>query len=335
MPEHKSAPLALPLLNRGMRRAAEEARLWLGATIPNPPVGAVALDEKGEILAAAAHRRAGTAHAEAALLTLCAERDLIGLIHTLCVTLEPCNHHGRTPPCSEAIIAAGIKHVAIGAHDPNPDVKGGGMQRLRDEGIHVTENVEDARCEQLIHVFAFHARTGRPFVTVKRAFDANGSMVPPVGQKTFTSPDSLRLAHRLRKKADAIVTGSGTILADLPLFTVRHVNDFPDKRRVLAILDGRGRVPPAYLDAAKGRGLDAEVFSDLDSALLTLNERGIRDILVESGPILSGFVLDSGLWAMRVDIHAGAPERLEIELNPSAKMALHLDAGGIDSILPT
>ena len=317
-----------------MLRACDEARLWLGATSPNPPVGAAGLDAEGNIIAVAAHRRAGTDHAEAALLKLCHEQNLMPRLHTMCVTLEPCNHFGRTPPCAGAIIEAGVRRVVVGTRDPNPHVTGGGCDRLRQAGIEVIEGVEEESCRRLIHAFAFHARAGRPFVTVERAFDALGSMIPPAGQKTFTSKESLILAHRLRKKADAIVTGSGTVLADNPLFTVRHVADYPDKRRILAILDRRGRVSPRYIEQAKQRGLDVIIYQSLDSCFLDLKKRGVLDILVESGPVLSQSILDSSHWAMRVDIHKNDPDKIEVSFNKNIGILFDISGLGIESLLP-
>ncbi len=306
----------------------------MGATSPNPPVGAVALDEKGEILAVAAHRRAGTDHAEAALLKLCREQGLLPRLHTLCVTLEPCNHFGRTHPCTEAIIAAGVRRVIIGVRDPNPQVTGGGSERLRHAGIEVIEGVEAEACRRLIHAFAFHARTGRPFVTVKRAFDAAGSMIPPVGKKTFTAQSSLILAHRLRKKADAIVTGSGTILVDNPLFNVRHVEDYPDKRRILGILDRRGRVSQGYIDEAARRGVDVVIYQNLDSCFFDLESRGIRDVLVESGPLLSQSVLSSSHWTMGVDVVHEEADKIDLTFNRDQETTLDINGLEIDALLP-
>ena len=322
------------LLSDAMRRACDEARLYIGATSPNPPVGALALDAQGRILAAAAHRRAGTAHAEAALLKLCRETGLTGKIDTLCVTLEPCNHVGRTPPCTEAILAAKIRRVVVGTRDPNPHVAGGGCDRLRQAGVEVIDGVESERCRRLIHAFALHARTGRPFVTVKRAFDPDGSMIPPQGQTTFTSKESLILAHRLRKKADAILTGSGTILADTPAFTVRHVPDHPDKRRVLAILDRRRRVPPSYIDAATANGFTVEIHDDLTQCLESLGRRNIQDVLVEAGPQISQAVLDSPFWTLRLDIHQGTPDTTESAFNPTASLDFAPTSGELESLLP-
>jgi diaminohydroxyphosphoribosylaminopyrimidine deaminase/5-amino-6-(5-phosphoribosylamino)uracil reductase len=317
-----------------MQRACHEARLWMGATSPNPPVGAVALDEQGNILAAASHHRVGEDHAEAALLKLCHDQNLMPRVHTIVVTLEPCNHAGRTPPCCEALIEAGIRRVVVGTRDPNPDVKGGGCERLRQAGIEVIEDIENEACRRLIHAFAFFVMTKKPFVTVKRAFDERGSMIPSAGEKTFTSQESLILAHRLRKKADAIVTGSGTILADNPLFTVRHVQDHEDKRRILAILDRRGRVSRKYIDQATLRGLDAIVYKDIDSCFSDFSKCKIQDVLVESGPLLSQSMLDSPHWTMRVDIYKGKPDKIDVSFNRMEKIPFDINNIDINSLLP-
>lgn len=298
-----------------MRRACAEGRKYLGATSPNPSVGAVALNAQGEIIGANAHKRAGTLHAEAGLIADFRARNMLGDIHTLCVTLEPCNHQGRTPPCTEAVIAAGIRRVVIGTRDPNPHVKGGGAERLRTAGIDVTEHIEEEECKQLIHAFAWHTQTGKPWITIKRAFTKEGSMIPPPGKTTFTSRESLKLVHRMRKESDAIITGSGTVLADNPAFTVRHVPDYVNKQRFLAILDRRGRVPESYLAASRGRGFDTGRYNDLCGVFRNFAERGARDVMVEAGPTLSQAVLDSGWWNILVDIHQGAPDRIEVKFN--------------------
>lgn len=329
MPEFSDA-----VLTDAMRHAAAEARKWMGATSPNPPVGAVALAADGSILAVAAHQRAGGSHAEAALLTLCREQNLLPKIAMVCVTLEPCNHHGRTPPCTEALINANIKHVTIGARDPNPKVIGGGLARLQQAGIEVICGVNEAECQQLMHAFLYQAQTGKPWITIKRAFDRKGSMIPAAGQKTFTSEKSLVLAHCLRKKADAIITGSGTILADHPLFNVRHVPDYPAKRRWLAILDRRGRVPEAYLAEARQRGLDPFVYQDIKQAIADLAARGAQDILVEAGPALSAAMLDSGLWTMSVTIRQGDTDLVDVDFNPREQLPFASKDFRWEAILP-
>jgi diaminohydroxyphosphoribosylaminopyrimidine deaminase/5-amino-6-(5-phosphoribosylamino)uracil reductase len=323
------------VLAAAMRRACLEARRWLGSTAPNPPVGAAALNHEGKVLAAMAHRKAGQPHAEALLLRHCREQGLLPKVAAICVTLEPCNHHGRTPPCTEAILAAGIRQVAVGVRDPNPDVKGGGITALEQAGVRVTLGVAEAECRQLLHAFAFSVVNGRPWVTVKRAFTTGGSMIPPPGRKTFTSGASLTLAHRLRKRADAILTGSGTILADNPEFTVRRMDDYPDKRRWLAILDRRRRVPQAYVDRASQRGLDGLIYDSVAEALAGLQGKGVRDVLVEAGPGVSDAVLASGLWCLAVDIHQGLHEdRIICSFNPGAPIPFAADGFDIEDILP-
>ncbi|HEU0118264.1 MAG TPA: bifunctional diaminohydroxyphosphoribosylaminopyrimidine deaminase/5-amino-6-(5-phosphoribosylamino)uracil reductase RibD, partial [Alphaproteobacteria bacterium] len=299
-----------------MSLAAAEARKYLGATSPNPPVGAAAIDDQGNILAVAAHKKAGGDHAEATLIKMCRDQNLLQRVHTLYVTLEPCNHHGRTPPCSDAIIEADIKRVVIGTVDPNPKVTGGGADRLIKAGVEVSFT-DDDESRQLIHAFAYNVTTGRPWVTVKRAFNSKGSMIPPAGQKTFTSPSALTLAHQLRKKSDAILTGSGTVLEDNPLFTVRHVQDYPGKRRWLGILDRRKRVPQSYIDAARDRGLDAIIYGDIREALEDLKHKGAQDILVEGGPKTSEAVLDYPFWTMSVTIQTAGTESVDVQFNPN------------------
>ncbi len=322
-----------------MRQACAEARRWLGATAPNPPVGAAALDEGGNVLAIAAHRRAGEPHAEVLALDVCRSRGLLDRVRSLVVTLEPCNHHGRTPPCTQAILEAGIRSVYVGTRDPNPRVAGGGIERLRAAGVEATVGLAEEECRQLIHAFAYSVTQGRPWVTVKRAFAREGSMIPPAGQATFTAESSLLLAHRLRKKSDAILTGSGTILADNPQFTVRRLADHPGKRRWLAILDRRRRVPEEYLAAAKERGLDPLVYDDLDAALVDLHRRSAQDVLVEAGPSLSDSVLARVDWCLAVDIHQDGEARgidlVDWRFNPAARIPFDIDSFDPEAILPT
>ncbi len=330
-------PDALPdsFLTEAMRQACQTARAWMGATSPNPPVGAAALDAKGRVLALAAHRRAGEDHAERALLKICRDQGVIERISTVCVTLEPCNHQGKTPPCCDALIEAKIRRVAVGCRDPNLDVKGGGVERLRAAGIEVVEGIETEACRRLIHAFAFYALEKKPFVTVKRAFDERGSMIPQKGQKTFTSHESLVLAHRLRKKADALVTGSGTVLADTPLFTVRHVKDHDGKRRILAILDPEGRVPESYIKEATKNGFDVTLYKDIDDCFSDIARRGAQDVLVEAGPTLSGAILKSPHWTMGVDIYKGSgKDDVRLSFNEAAKIPFNIGGIALEDLLP-
>lgn len=298
-----------------MELALAKAKLFLGATAPNPPVGAAGIDLDGNILAVHAHEKAGEAHAEVNVIRAFAASDILNELDTLVVTLEPCNHHGRTGPCTEAILAAGVKRVVFGTRDPNPKVAGGGAEKLRANGVEVIEGVLATECEELIRGFANVARTGLPWVTVKRALRHDGSMLPPAGRKTFTSPAGLRYAHELRRRADAIVTGSGTVLADNPLFNVRHVEDHAGKRRKLVVLDRRGRVTEEWKLAAEARGFDIIQSADFRTALAELGRAGVLEVLVEAGPELSSAILESGLWNELVDIFEGEPLRVRRNLN--------------------
>lgn len=308
-----AAPLS-PSELLALTQALEMARDHRGATSPNPPVGAAALDQAGAILSVLPHEGAGLPHAEARVLSDCGRRGFSDRIHTLIVTLEPCNHQGRTPPCTEAILRSGARRVVFATHDPNPRVTGQGAERLRQAGIEVLgpESLKSlgpatpliAQARELIQAFSHWARTGMPWVTVKTAHAPDGSMIPPVGHKTFTSPPSLQLSHRLRRQADAILTGSGTVLADWPLFTVRHLPDHAASlRRRLLVLDRRRRVPDRYFEERQAQGLDARRHEGgFEEALRELGALGSLEVLVEAGPGLSDHVLRNGLWNSHVQI---------------------------------
>lgn len=312
------------------RAALEAAEAHVGATAPNPPVGCVALDGAGEVLACEAHRKAGTAHAEAATIEACRQAGVTQRIHTLIVTLEPCNHTGRTPPCTDAILGTPAKVIWIGARDPNPSVAGGGTARLAEAGVEVNFwdglDHQDAlglkrRADRLIAPFATWSTLGRPWLTLKQAIAANGSMIAPGGRGTFTSQSSLVLAHRLRRRADAIITGSGCILADDPAFTVRLVTDHSGKRRRLAILDRRRRTPAAYIEAAGARGFDVVVHDELPALISELAKAGVVEALVEAGPTLLEAFLQQELWdelvVIRQSPFSGGQDTVELRTRSS------------------
>tara|TARA_R110002020_G_scaffold10801_2_gene41000 strand:- start:2461 stop:3510 length:1050 start_codon:yes stop_codon:yes gene_type:complete len=300
---------------RAFAHALDLARAHEGATAPNPPVGCVLLDAQGQELATGAHRRAGQLHAEAEAIAQAHALGLDETIDTVVVTLEPCNHHGRTPPCAEAILDTGARQVWIACRDPNPKVVGGGAERLRAAGlkvnflsdlVHSSASSLLAEAERLIAPFAKRVQTGLPFVTIKQAISASGSMVPAIGTRTFTSTASLELAHRLRRRADAILTGSGTVLADDPLFTVRLVPDHPNKQRVLVLLDRRRRISEAYLLAARQRGFAVHLADDVHQALDVIGAASGMEVLVEAGPTLTTYMLAAGLWDEHVLIEQAA-----------------------------
>lgn len=308
---------------RGFDHAYAIARQFYGATTPNPPVGCVVLDADGHVIGAGAHERAGRAHAEVNAIEAARAAGRFGDIHTLIVTLEPCNHFGRTPPCSLAILETPARDIWIGQRDSNPHVAGSGAQRLAAAGRNVRfldglNHPEAGRLlEQtsaLVAPFEKLHTTGLPFIVVKQAFDRHHSMIPPRGAKTFTSPASLKLAHLVRKRSDAIITGSGTVLADQPAFTVRHVPDFAGKQRTLVILDRRGRVDADYATRAEAAGFDVWRRTDLDDALAELGQTGHAQVLVEAGPVLSSAVLAGAKWDLhlRVDHAPPAPDRVTV-----------------------
>jgi diaminohydroxyphosphoribosylaminopyrimidine deaminase/5-amino-6-(5-phosphoribosylamino)uracil reductase len=320
-------------------QAIDLAEQYRGATAPNPCVGAVALNSMGEIISMKAHQKAGTPHAEALVIQDLRERGVLAEAKTLLVTLEPCNHFGRMPPCSEGVIKAhqetgAFKKLIYACKDFNPQVSGQGAERLRNAGIDVYCLEEEApdslvvkRAQNLIAPFLHWAKTKRPWVTVKTAVRStvasnadhpHSAMIPPQGQKTFTSPESLKLAHELRRRADALLTGSGTILADNPLFTVRLVPDHPEglkKSRWLVVLDRRGRVPAEWIAQAQANGFQVKICRNFEESLDFLGAQGCLEVLVEAGPTLSEMVLKTRMWNEHVRItHLGAnqPDRVEI-----------------------
>lgn len=308
-----------------MREAVAAARRFEGATAPNPPVGCVLLDRMGNVLASRAHQGAGTPHAEALAIAEARSNGTLPRLHTVVVTLEPCNHHGQTPPCTQAILATPARRVVFGLPDPNPGVAGGGARRLREAGVTVEAFAGDAaQLRRLLAPFTKRVTAGLPFVTVKQAINREGTMFPPAGRSTFTSQGSLLIAHALRRRADAIITGSGTVLADEPRFTVRHLPDHVGKRRRLFIFDRRGRVPSAYLEAAAQRGLDAAIATDLEAALREAAASGCNEVLVESGPQLTAHVLQSSCWDEHVRItQAEGEDRVEVLCRGGADVLRH------------
>jgi diaminohydroxyphosphoribosylaminopyrimidine deaminase/5-amino-6-(5-phosphoribosylamino)uracil reductase len=315
-------PIELPdPIRAAFAQALEEAKRFYGATAPNPPVGAAALDVNGKIIAVAAHQKAGREHAEAMLLRLLEMQGRADQAHTLVVTLEPCNHFGKTPPCTQAILRfPSIRTVWIGQLDPNPKVAGGGARALRSQGLSVlSPSPSDpifSSCAELLRPFSHWCTQGAPYITLKtahrlsnaqarsQAFEGRfqllndlaflkATLLPQPGQKTFTSQESLTQVHALRRSSDAILTGVGTVLADAPLFTVRLVQDIPEKKRTLLVMDRNQRTPQAWIDRAEALGFQVQLIknaADLDLAFLELGKKGAHELLVEAGPLVSHFV---------------------------------------------
>jgi diaminohydroxyphosphoribosylaminopyrimidine deaminase/5-amino-6-(5-phosphoribosylamino)uracil reductase len=304
-----------------LSRAIDLAANGTGRVHPNPVVGAVIVRD-GEVLAEGWHSEFGGLHAERAAIEAAAGADLTGA--TLYVSLEPCCHQGKQPPCTDAIIEAGIARVVVASDDPSEKASGRGLGILRDEGIEV-----DVAGGELAHrarltnqAFRKHARTGRPWVLFKSAMTLDGKVATPTGDSKWISGDSSReLAHHWRATVDAVAVGIGTALADDPQLTARVEGVHRQPRRV--VFDSTARLPldsklvaqapevplTVIVTRAASRtdvenletaGADIIVAtgenepSRVRSALIALGDAGITSILLEGGPHLAGGFLDAG-----------------------------------------
>jgi diaminohydroxyphosphoribosylaminopyrimidine deaminase/5-amino-6-(5-phosphoribosylamino)uracil reductase len=305
--------------DEAVARAVELARPYVGRTGPNPSVGAVVV-KNGRIIGSGWHRGAGYPHAEKVAIDE-AGADAGGA--DLYVTLEPCNFAGRTPPCTKAIISAGIKRIVAGTLDPNPKVAGKGVKELRDAGIEVTVGALQDECRRLVEGYAKYITTGLPWITVKYAMTLDGKIATKTGDSFWITGEAARVhAHELRWEHSAILVGAGTVKCDDPQLTVRLEGkdfsagpirivvssncDLPPNAKVFS-------TPPATWvvttekaaedkrDALRNAG--AEVVDvarkderiDLRGMLRALGERGVTSVLVEGGSEISGGFLDAGL----------------------------------------
>jgi diaminohydroxyphosphoribosylaminopyrimidine deaminase/5-amino-6-(5-phosphoribosylamino)uracil reductase len=226
---------------RWMRRALEHARRGLGRTTPNPIVGACVVTDEGVVLGDGAHERAGEPHAEVRALFEAGSRARGA---TMYCTLEPCAHTGRTGPCTDQILAAGVRRVVAAMQDPNPLVQGRGFAQLSAHGIVVDVGTEREAAARLNQPFLTSIAEGRPFVVLKAAASIDGRIAAAPGHRTpLTSTQALRHAHGMRAQVDAIAVGSGTVLVDDPLLTVREV--YRERPLTRVVFDRRLRVPPA------------------------------------------------------------------------------------------
>jgi diaminohydroxyphosphoribosylaminopyrimidine deaminase/5-amino-6-(5-phosphoribosylamino)uracil reductase len=303
-----------------MRLALAEAQKALPS--PNPPVGAVVVSKDGRVVGESFHARAGEEHAEPLALGQAGDAARGG---TLYVTLEPCNHQGRTPPCVDAILAAGIRRVVIGCLDPNPAVTGGGAQRLTDAGIDVEVGVGQAEARGLIAPWTKFITTGMPYVSLKLALSLDGRIATRTGaSKWVTGPEARAKVQELRTRHDAVAVGIGTALSDDPRLTVRDVEVLPIRRTLVRVVfDSHLRLPlssrlaqtaretPTWVltggdapedaeQALTDAGVavlrvpnSAEGRVDVGAALRLLAEQGIVSILVEGGAELAGSLLAS------------------------------------------
>ncbi|MCA9079226.1 MAG: bifunctional diaminohydroxyphosphoribosylaminopyrimidine deaminase/5-amino-6-(5-phosphoribosylamino)uracil reductase RibD [Planctomycetaceae bacterium] len=307
-----------------MQQALELAARGIGLVEPNPPVGAVVLSAAGDLCGTGWHQQFGGPHAEVHALRNAGDDAHGG---TLYVTLEPCSHHGQTPPCADAVIAAGIRQVFVGCLDPNPAVAGRGIARLREAGIDVRVGIMQSEAEALIAPFRTLMLEHRPWVHAKWAMSLDGRIATHTGYSQWISgSESRAVVHALRGRMDAILVGSGTVLADDPLLTARP----PGPRTPLrVVLDARGRLPStsqlvqtahqspvavftsiassvAWRDELVSRGVEVLVVPAADSAaaagpieitavLAELGKRRCTHLLVEGGQQVLGSFHDAGL----------------------------------------
>ena len=280
--------------NLWMRRALALAALAEGRTSPNPLVGALVLNREGRLVGEGFHARSGEPHAEVGAL---AQAGTAAAGGTLIVTLEPCCHHGRTPPCSRAVLQAGVARVVVALEDPDPRVAGGGIAQLRQAGVEVITGVLRQEAAEQNRAFLHRVRTGRPWGVLKWAMGLDGRTALPNGTSQWISgADSRRWVHQLRAGCDAVIVGGGTVRADDPLLT------------------SRGRRDPEPLRVVLSRGLDLPAEAQLwDTASAAT--------LVAHGPEAAGKQAPNG------------PERLELEQCEPLPLMQHLAARGCNQVL--
>jgi diaminohydroxyphosphoribosylaminopyrimidine deaminase/5-amino-6-(5-phosphoribosylamino)uracil reductase len=315
-------------------------------TAPNPWVGC-ALVRDGEIVGVGATEAPGRAHAEIGALARAGERARGA---TAYVTLEPCSHRGRTPPCVDALIAAGVTSVVAALEDPDPHVAGAGFARLRAAGVDVTVGVGGPRAARALAPYLHHRRTGRPFVIAKVASSVDGRVAAADGTSRWLTGNLARAdAHELRADSQAIMVGAGTAIADRPHLTVRDVAPAPEQPPTRVLLDAHGRVPaagplfdtrvaptlvvtthnadPGMVDAWRAAGAKVEpvaaaidgVGVDLDETLALLGREGVLQVLVEGGGTLLGSFL-AGDHTQRLVVYV-APLALGIRGTPTLAFA--------------
>ena len=300
-----------------MARALELARRGEGRTAPNPPVGAV-LVRNCVIVGEGFHPAAGQPHAEIFALRAAGE---LARGADLYITLEPCCHHGRTGPCCEALIAAGVRRVCYGSVDPNPQVAGQGLARLRAAGVEVLPGPLADDCRRLIAPFAKHLLTGTPYLILKAAMTLDGQLATATGESQWISCEASRtLAHELRDRVDGVLTAAGTVLADDPQLTVRLAAgrnparvvfdgrlrtplsarvfaDVPGRRLLVTAADIAGERLQPYV----AQGIDVIQVPrcgerlDLPTVMRELGKRNLMCLLVEGGGVLNGALLRAGL----------------------------------------
>ena len=296
-----------------MERALQLAALGRFTTSPNPMVGAVVLDADGQLVGEGFHAAAGQPHGEVLALKQAGARARGGSLY---VTLEPCCHHGRTPPCTEAVLAAGIRHVVVAMVDPDPRVAGGGLNRLRQAGLTVVQGVGEAQARALNQAFLHRVDHGRPWGVLKWAASVDGRIATSTGDSQWISGvPARRWVHRLRSQCDAVLVGAGTVRSDNPLLTSRGQRQ-PEPLRV--VLSRRLRLPrqarlwdqtvagtmvfhnpgadPVAAAHLEQQGVECVALEPCSprTVLEHLGERGCNRVLWECGPALAAAAVQKG-----------------------------------------
>jgi diaminohydroxyphosphoribosylaminopyrimidine deaminase/5-amino-6-(5-phosphoribosylamino)uracil reductase len=292
MPEGQSEQHAEASIDAAMRRALELAAQG-PATGVNPQVGCVILSPEGEIIAEGWHRGLGTPHAEVDALSKLSPGLSRGA--TAVVTLEPCNHHGHTGPCSEALIEAGIARAVYAVSDPNPTASGG-VARLRAAGVEATGGVLADAVGEFLRPWLTATRLGRPYVTLKWASSLDGRAAAADGTSRWITGEAARdHVHRQRAAADAIIVGTGTVLADDPSLTARAADGTLLAEQPVPVVIGERALPPGARLHDHPKPLVATRSRDLEKVLRGLYARGIRRAFVEGGPTLASALVAAGL----------------------------------------
>jgi len=275
-----------------MRRAFELASQG-PVTGGNPQVGAVLLDADGRTVAEGWHRGTGTPHAEVDALSKLPDGDATGL--TAVVTLEPCNHYGHTGPCSVALIEAGVERVVYAISDPGHE-SAGGAQRLRDAGVEVIGGVLMDEAETFLHIWLTSIRRGTPWVTVKWASTLDGRAAAEDGSSQWITGTAARQrVHEQRAANDAILTATGTVLADDPSLTARGDAGELLPNQPIPVVVGERSIPETAQLRRHPAGLIETGSRDLENVLRDLNDRGIRRVFIEAGPTLVSALIAAGL----------------------------------------
>lgn len=300
-----------------MKRALTLAKKGLGKTSPNPAVGCVIVKD-GIVIGEGWHKKAGEPHAEVNALKIAGELAQGADVY---VTLEPCSHTGKTPPCSEALIRAGVKRVVVGMKDPNPKVNGGGLLALQQAGIETKCGVLENECRAINQAFIKHVTTGTPHVTYKCAMTLDGNIATITGESRWIScEESRKYVHLMRSRMDAVMVGVDTVIADNPQLTVRHVrgsnplrvivdtrlrtpesvnvlNGQLSSKTIIATTETNPRVHLRYLQ----QGATILVCDEFDGRvcmkdlLKKLGEIGVQSVLLEGGSRLAGNMLQLGM----------------------------------------